>query len=389
MTTCVSVGTGRDRTERPVGAARSCALIAPTIALAACSLAVASAPATRPASGAAAEAFRMLDRNGDGKITRDELPRPVLFGMMDRNRDGEVTPAEAAAVMGRLMPGATSRPAAAGPAVAMDKHLNLRYATVEGVDPNLLSLDVYAPKAARNCPVMVMIHGGGWRMGDKSNPAVGQSKAAHFVAAGCIYVSVNYRLTPAVQHPVHVQDVAKALAWVDANIARYGGDPKRIIIMGHSADAHLAALVATDERRLKAEGRDLGIVKGVVLLDGAGYDVPRQIAAAGAVLRGMYEAAFTKDLAAQRDASPITHVAAGKGIPPFLILYVASRPDAADQSNRLADALRKAGVRAEAIPCQGKNHMTINQDIGAPGDKPTAAIMDFLRGLTVATRPAN
>jgi len=146
------------------------------------------------------------------------------------------------------------------------KFLNLPYATIPGVNPNLLSLDVYAPATGQNHPVIVMVHGGGWQRGDKANANIATNKYRHFTQAGYVFVSINYRLSPAVKHPAHVQDVAKALAWVAKNINRYSGNPARIYLMGHSAGAHLAALVATDQRYLEAAGENLQLLKGVILL---------------------------------------------------------------------------------------------------------------------------
>jgi acetyl esterase/lipase len=345
----------------------------------------AQAPAEAPRgarSASAAERFKQFDRNGDGAVTADELGSPELFKLLDKDGDGRVAPEEARAyVLSRQeAQAAGSKPAALPPAPEMNKALNVRYAEAAGVAPNLLSLDAYSPKDDQKHPVMIMIHGGGWRAGDKANAGVAEVKSRHFVAAGYVFVSINYRLSPAVVHPVHVQDVAKAVAWVHTNIARHGGDPDRLFLIGHSAGAHLAALVASDERRLKAEGKDLGILKGVVLLDGAAYDLPdqmkrRDIAPAGGAT---YEIAFGKDETAWADASPRLHVAAGKGIPPFLVFYT-PRPTAGPQSNNLADTLVKAGVPARAFLAADKDHGGIMACIGQPGDPYTRLVMEFLK----------
>jgi acetyl esterase/lipase len=255
---------------------------------------------------------------------------------------------------------------------------NIVYASFPDVDPNLTSLDVYAPANARQAPVVVMIHGGGWRRGDKALARMAGLKSEFFTGAGYVFVSVNYRLSPEVRHPTHVQDVARALAYVYDHIAEYGGDPEQIIVMGHSAGAHLAALVATDERYLAQAGKDLTLLKGVILLDGAGYDIPALMRTAGPLGRAIYEAAFTSDPAVQRDASPITHVAPGKGIAPFLLIHVATREASAAESRQLAAALQDAGAHAEVLAAEGKTHKTINTELGQPGDGPTQAVMAFL-----------
>ena len=118
----------------------------------------------------------------------------------------------------------------------------------------------------------------------------------------------------------------------------------------------------------------------MILLDGAGYDIPRQISQAMLPrLRAMYTNVFTEDEVTQRDASPITHVAKGKGIPPFLILHVASRRDSRAQSEGLAAKLREAGVEVKVEPAEGKTHLTINRELGEPEDGPTKVVFKFLR----------
>jgi arylformamidase len=121
-------------------------------------------------------------------------------------------------------------------------------------------------------------------------------------------------------------DIAKAIRWVHDHAEEYGGDPDTIFVMGHSAGAHLAALVCTDDRYLQAEGLSLGIIKGCVPVDTAGYDIVKQVERIGPARSAMYGDVFG-DARSQKGLSPITHVAKGKGIPPFLILHVADRPD--------------------------------------------------------------
>src|SRR3954464_3085291 len=132
-------------------------------------------------------------------------------------------------------------------------------------------LDVYSPPGAKGRPVVFWIHGGGWQGGDKSDV---QIKPKVLVEKGFVFVSTNYRLLPKVDMATIVRDVAKSIRWVYDHIAEYGGDPKRLFIMGHSAGAQLAALICTDDRYLKAEGLSLAIVKGCVPVDGDTYDVP-------------------------------------------------------------------------------------------------------------------
>ncbi len=277
------------------------------------------------------------------------------------------------------------------PPVNVRKRLGVPYAAVEGVDPNLLSLDLYAPADdAGKHPVMVMVHGGGWRTGDKANPAMTQLKVPHFVSHGWVYVSLNYRLSPKVTHPVHTRDVAAALAWLHDHVGEYGGDPDRIFIMGHSAGAHLVGLVATDDRYLKAHGKDLRIIKGVISLDNPGFDIPRLMQLAHPGLQRIYGTAFTGDPAVQKDASPIAHLAKGKPIPPFLIIPSGRRQGAVREiSDDFARALGRIGVPAGVVQAVGKDHGRVNRDIGKVGDAQTRVIMAFLNGADPRTLPKN
>ena len=258
---------------------------------------------------------------------------------------------------------------AAEPAV----HRDLPYG---GTKNKRQALDVYAPAEGKGHPVAFWIHGGGWQAGDKSEVDV---KPAGFVDRGYVFVSVNYRLFPEATIKEMAGDVARALHWVHDHAGDYGGDPGTILVTGHSAGAQLAALVCTDDRYVKAEGLSLSNIKGCVPVDGDTYDVPVQIATVEERRAGSYRQKFG-DEASQKELSPITHVATGKGIPPFLILHVADHPETRGQSQRLAKALKEVGVSATAYPAEGKNHGTINSDLGKPGDVPTKALFEFLDG---------
>ncbi len=243
-------------------------------------------------------------------------------------------------------------------------------------------LDLHLPggESDKPRPVIVAMHGGGWAFGDKGTSGFLEPKTDWFNDQGFIVASVNYRLSPSVTHPAHIQDVAAAIAWVQKHIAGHGGDPKRIYLLGHSAGAHLAALAGVDRARLEAAGADPDGIRGVILLDGAAYDVPRQIdSTRRPAMERMYLTAFTSDAKTQRDASPALKVARfDVAPPPFLILHVATRPSSTDQARRLARALRASGGTATVTPVDGKNHGTINRDLGKAGDPTTEAVAAFL-----------
>jgi acetyl esterase/lipase len=244
-------------------------------------------------------------------------------------------------------------------------------------------LDVYSPTQAKGLPVVFWIHGGGWQQGDKGGV---QIKPQAFNDKGFVFVSTNYRLLPQVDMGTIVRDIAKSIRWVHEHIAEYGGDPNRLFIMGHSAGAQLAALVCTDDRYLKDEGLSLAIIKGCVPVDGDTFDVPAIIETAETRRRvhGQPQAKFGhrekfgNDPAKHRDLSAVTHVAKGKGIPPFLIMHVADHPDTTAQAQRLAAVLKDAGIPVRVYGAQASTHNKINADIGLPDDPGTKALFEFV-----------
>jgi acetyl esterase/lipase len=244
-------------------------------------------------------------------------------------------------------------------------------------------LDIYAPPGAKNLPVVFWIHGGGWQTGDKTSV---QIKPRYFTGKGFVFVSTNYRLLPEVDMGTIVRDVAKSIHWVHGHIGEYGGDPERLLVMGHSAGAQLAALVCTDNRYLKAEGLTLAIIKGCVPVDGDTFDIPAIIETAETRWRvhGLppakfgHREKFGNDPAKHRDFSAVSHVASDKNIPPFLILYVAGHPDTTAQAQRLGSVLKASGISATLFAGRETTHNKLNADLGLPDDPATKALDEFL-----------
>ncbi len=237
-------------------------------------------------------------------------------------------------------------------------------------------LDVYSPGEGKNHPMIVWIHGGGWTKGNKTGV---QKKPQAFTDKGFVFVSTNYRFVPNVSVKEMTGDIAKAIRWAHDHASDFGGDPNSLYVMGHSAGAHLAALVCTDDRYLTAEGLSLSIIKGCVPVDVSVYDIPKRISEGGGTTP---PETFTKVFGASeesyKDLSPVTHVAKGKNIPPFLILHVADRPETKAQSHWLADKLKAANVWAKVVAAEGKTHGTINTELGLPQDKPSQELFEFL-----------
>ncbi|MDB4491572.1 alpha/beta hydrolase [bacterium] len=250
-------------------------------------------------------------------------------------------------------------------------------------------LDIYAPPNAKDLPVMFWIHGGGWQMGDKSDVGL---KPKVLVERGFVFVSTNHRLLPEVGMDVLIADVAKSLGWVHRNIAKHGGDPKRLFVGGHSAGAQLAAILCTDERYLKKEGVAFDVLKGCVPVDGDTYDIPKIISTAehrrtvygGKMYTFGHRQKFGNDPEKHLDFSAVTHVAKGKGIPPFLLLYFPGNPDTRAQAEIFAATLKAADIPVTSFGKGDSNHSALNNDLGKPEDPATEAFYKFLDPLVTA-----
>ena len=249
-------------------------------------------------------------------------------------------------------------------------------------------LDIYTPeKQARNSlPVVFWIHGGGWQTGDKGDVSL---KPKVLAERGMIFVSTNYRLLPEVTMDELVGDVARSLGWVHRNIARYGGDPRQIIVGGHSAGAQLAALICIDDKYLKKEGVSFEVLKGCIPVDGDTYDIPkiimtaehRQAVYGGKMFTFGHRQKFGNDPEKHVVFSAVTHVARGKKIPPFLILYFSGNPDTRAQAKRLESVLKAADVPTRAYGKRDTNHSRLNNDLGKPEDPATKEFYRFLDPL--------
>ena len=148
---------------------------------------------------------------------------------------------------------------------AFKRHANIAY----GPDPQQ-RLDVYVPRgsAAAPLPVIVFWHGGRWKFGDKTDY---RFVGAALAGSGCVAVLANYRHYPQVKMPGFMDDAAQAALWSAAHAADFGGDPRRVFLMGHSAGAHMAALLTLDSRYFAAAGQTRPHIAGVIGLSGA-YD---------------------------------------------------------------------------------------------------------------------
>lgn len=227
-------------------------------------------------------------------------------------------------------------------------------------------LDVYVPPGARDAPVIVMVHGGAWKIGDKANTGSVENKLKHWLPQGYILVSVDYRMLPKAMAYEQAQDVAKALSWVQSHARGWGGDPDRIILMGHSAGAHLVALLSS---RPEMVGRRWA---GTVVLDSAAVNV------SGVMARrhlGFYDEAFGQDPAYWTKASPMEQWT--PAAVPMMLVCSTRRPDAPCDDAKAFKALAARSGRAMPVLPKNLTHAEINRTLGLAGDY-TRAVDAFI-----------
>jgi arylformamidase len=244
--------------------------------------------------------------------------------------------------------------------------MTVAYKTVAGVDRNLTSLDVYAPKTACKAPVVMWVHGGGYQTGDKKNQV--RYKVGLFNQYGWIFVSVNYRLTRpgqtgSAKYPDHYNDVASAVAWVHAHIATYGGDGSRVALLGHSAGADIVSNVTVNPTYLARQHLGLSAIRCAGPLDTEGFDKH----AADPGEKPQWKAALGNDPNYVTDTSATLLVRSGVGIPPT-IGVVRGTPGRQQIETAFLARLRGGGVSTTTINARSLTHAQVNNQIGAPGD---------------------
>lgn len=316
--------------------------------------------------------FRTVDTNKD-----DRFPRLIWFATMKPRLFRSVV---LAGLCGMLLGASLGDNCFGEPPTDARVHLDIRYTTEED---RQRSLDVYEPpakpsEASSKRPAVIWIHGGGWQRGNKRSVQV---KPQAFNQHGYVFISVGYRFVPEVSLDQMAGDIAAAIGWVMRHADKYAIDRERVILAGHSAGAHLAALVATDESYLKPFGLKRSQLFACIPVDTAMYDVPAQTQSLGPLRRAIYQPVFGDDEASQKRFSPVHHVPGSDPPPPFLIVHVADRADSGAQSKAFAAALQSAGHRARVVAGEGKTHATINRELGTKGDRVTADVFRFLSEL--------
>lgn len=248
------------------------------------------------------------------------------------------------------------------------RHLgNIAY----GADP-AQRFDVYLPARPEAAPVIFMVHGGAWKWGDKGMDRVVDAKVARWVSRGFILVSTNYRMLPEAAPDLQLQDVARALAVAQDKAPSWGGDPQRFVLMGHSAGAHLVALLGAAPQH--ANEPALRPVIGTVALDSAAMDVTAIMSHRHLPL---YDAPFGKDPAYWQRMSPIQALAPGAA--PLLSVCSTRRDDSCQQAQQFVARASQLGIRSEVLR-EDLSHGDINAQLGQPGAY-TSAVERFLSSL--------
>ena len=234
------------------------------------------------------------------------------------------------------------------------------------------TMDVYIPSNAHNAPVIFMVHGGAWMIGDKANSGVVQNKIDYFLPKGYIFISTDYRMLPQVGVMTEADDVAQAVAYAQNHASEWGGDPSRFVLMGHSAGAHLVTLLSS----VPSIGQGAGVKPwlGTIALDSAAYDVVRIMSSQH---QGFYDRVFGSDQSLWQDASPTLRLSSAP--PPMLLVCSSVRNNSCDQAAAFADKAKSLGGHVNVVPL-ALRHRDINVDVGAGGDL-TDQVSGFLQSV--------
>ena len=253
---------------------------------------------------------------------------------------------------------------------------DLRYYDGSGAHSKKHLLNLYLPIDRKDHPILIFVHGGSWKRGDKDAYGGAYARLGRSLArTGLAVAIINYRLSPEVRHPEHARDVARALAWVHNNSELYGWHQRKIFLMGHSSGAHLSSLVAVDPSYLAEQGLKPNVVRGVVAISGV-YDLELT----GITGQFLYQSVFGTERQMLRKASPTSQV--GTVPAPFLLLYAEQDYVTADfQARRFQKALKAAGGKASTGAIPDSNHMNIIVGAAREGDLLQEEVLAFINRL--------
>lgn len=249
-----------------------------------------------------------------------------------------------------------------------------RLAGIEYAQGERHGLDVYRPLAVRDAPVVVFWYGGAWVEGSREDY---RFVGAALAEAGCLAILPDYRLYPDVRFPAFLDDCALAVRWATDNARAHGGDPQRVFLAGHSAGAHMAAMLAVQPARLVSAGADTAAIRGLIGLSG-----PYALQPNSRTLNAIFAPPY-----APADWQPVAQVTAAA--PPALLLHgAADELVQPAQSERFAAALRAAGVPVELEIYPRRRHADTVAALSEPARSRAPVLAAIRRFVAATARPA-
>ncbi len=234
-------------------------------------------------------------------------------------------------------------------------------------------LDVYSPKDEKDRPVVVFFYGGSWTAGSRG---LYRFVGAALAERGIVTVLPDYRLYPQVKFPLFVDDGALAVAWVQKHAHEFGGDPQRIVLMGHSAGGHEAAFLAYDRQLLQKVGARPEWIVGLVGLSG-----PYALAPDTEILNTIFASPYT-----EAQWQPVRFVTSQS--PPTLLVHgTADDVVSIQHAEKLRDVLQANQVRVETQFYPDKNHADTVAGFSIPARGRTPVLdhsVSFIESVTAA-----
>jgi acetyl esterase/lipase len=245
---------------------------------------------------------------------------------------------------------------------------NVRY----GPDP-AQRMDIYAPDAAQAAPIILMVHGGAWRFGDKNSRGVVHNKVERWVPRGFVFVSINYRMLPSADVLQQAADVSRALAYAQQHANGWGASANKVILIGHSAGAHLVSLLTANPDLARKEGAQPWL--GTISLDSAAIDV-------SAIMKRrhvpLYDEAFGTDPDFWKATSPM-HVLTREALPLLAVCSSVRLDQPCKQARAYVRLAAQKGVRAELLE-EPLSHPEVNEKLGLDNEY-TKSVENFMSSL--------
>lgn len=237
----------------------------------------------------------------------------------------------------------------------------------------LQSLDVFWNDKSENSNVIFFVHGGGWLSGDKK---MYREMALKMAEKGLAVILVNYRLSPGVKFPDHINDVATALFWVSKNVNSYNADPHKIFLMGHSAGAHIISLILLDHNYLKEHRINPDDIAGLISISGV-FEIKTQN---GGATKRYLEMVFGNE-EIWKKASCSTYIDNFKThLPQLFITWVEGEQDLAkNESANLIKMLDNSDVEYKTFIFKGSDHNVFLTDLQNFQSTFSKEFMEFVR----------